>query len=158
MTSRVQQDPAQTGSNRVLPAPDLWDMVVLGRHGQPPLRFKGQRLAHLRRAMTCGAVVFIDIWARKKGDFVLAYSDFCGSRLKPDARVIGSVSEAADYLEMLCLTPPKTKLQADLPMTLSGLLQRLGHQQQFSLLIGDFLAELETYSAHHSAHPTASER
>ena len=48
---------------------DVWDTVVIRRHGAPPLRFAG-------RALCCGrdGDLSIRIWQAKAGGFILAHS------------------------------------------------------------------------------------
>jgi hypothetical protein len=118
-------------------------MAVVGRQGPPPRRFIGPKSAHRRRAITSSVDIHIDIWARKKGDFVVAYSDVANGMTKPAALAVHSVENAAAHLEAIFERPVALTQQSDVPMILSDMLRTLAYRQQFAILVGDLLAALD---------------
>ncbi len=154
----AQQDTMPGGSGRATSIPDVWDMVVLGRQGQPPLRFKGRRIAHLRRVVTPQITLFIDVWARRKGDFVIAYTHISGTDLGLDAHVMADVNDVADHLEMLCRHPLGPAQCGHVADTLLGMLRALALQKYFSILVGDFLSLFDTYCAPNECRSVAKGR
>ncbi|WP_342070909.1 hypothetical protein [Yoonia algicola] len=134
-----------------------WEIAVVGRYGKPPLRFKGQRHAHMRRQLSAHDALCIELWARRKGGFVLAYSDVSTVAPKSDALVLERLSEAVDHLEALCANQSSLNRYLDLPVALSQVLQTLGRQQQFSILVGDFLAAIDAVNARVPTFPPTKE-
>lgn len=128
-------------------APDLWEMAVIPRAGQPPLRFKGQRRGVMHRPLSADAGLLIALWARRKGDFVLAYSDVAGGHARPQAMVFADQSQAIDHLEAVCAVAAVLTPQTDLPVALSDALNAMRLQQEFAILVGDFLAALDAFDA-----------
>jgi hypothetical protein len=125
---------------------DNWDMVVVGRIGKPPLRYKGRKTLGIVR----GHSLFIDVWSRLKGDYVLAYSDFVAGQIKPQAIVASDLNVVAQLLEDLCEQPVFTQVKA-FPIVLADMLQTLRYQQQFAILVGEFLAQLDAQRTLHNA-------
>ncbi len=123
---------------------DRWEIAVVTRHGKPPLRFKGQRRAYMRRKILAHDALSIALWARRKGDFVLAYSDVSSMAPKSDALVFPKQFDAVEHLEALCADQSMLNRHSDIPVALSQILQTLGKQQQFAILVGDFLAKLDS--------------
>ncbi|PJI91445.1 hypothetical protein BC777_0273 [Yoonia maricola] len=137
----------QDDTHTMIDAPDLWEMAVIGRHGRPPLRFKGQRHARMQRRVSAQDTLNIELWARRKGDFVLAYSDATVSPTKIQAVVVDGQSQAMDHLEALCAATTVLTAHNDLPVALTEALQTLRLQQEFAILVGDFLAALDAFDA-----------
>ncbi|MCK0094112.1 hypothetical protein MWU60_00900 [Yoonia sp. F2084L] len=130
-----------------VPVDDPWEITVVARQNKPPLRFKGQRIARVSCALTPHADIFIDVWLRKKGDCVVAYSDVVGGVIKPDALVLADISDVADYLEDLGRRTMIPMSQSAFPAALNDILQSVGFQRQFGILIGDLLAVLDPLCA-----------
>ncbi|MEL6838804.1 MAG: hypothetical protein AAFP85_05895 [Pseudomonadota bacterium] len=138
-------------STRKTKAPDLWEIVVQRRVGQPPLRFKGQRIAHLRRVVTSNVTIFIDVWARRKGDYVVVHSDLADGSLRQDARIVSDIADVAEHLEGLCHRPALRQQHSDLVDLFPNVLRAVAFRQHFAILVGDFLASLDTYCARRAA-------
>ena len=137
---------AEHGSSSLaLPHNELWDMVVLGRYKQPPLRFKGQRIAHLRRAFEPDVDLFIDVWARRKGGDVVSYNGFAVSSLQAYADVVACVEDVGIHLETVCARKLDTLQVADIGKIVSVALRYHAFHQEFAVLVGDFLAMFDSY-------------
>lgn len=143
MTVCMTKEPARPDGS----VDDAWEITVVARQNKPPLRFKGRCIAGLSCALTPHRNIFIDVWLRKKGDCVVAYSDVVGGVIKPDALVLADVSDAADYLEDLGQRTVVPMSQSAFPAALNDILQSVGFQRQFRILIGDLLAVLDPLCA-----------
>ena len=131
-----------------------WEMTVVGRQGKPPLRFKGRQHTHMRRQTTGLEALRIDLWARQRGGFVLAYSDVLADSLQPDALICPKLSDVVAHLEEVCADHQISHRYFDLPSALAQVLQTLGQQQAFAILVGDFLSAIDAADARApSVHP-----
>jgi len=130
---------------------DTWDIVLLSRCNRPPLRFRGRRIAHLRRRITSDEPIFVDVWARKKGDYVVAFSNLKDGWIRSDAHVVAGIADVATYLENHCQETSKPSLAADIASALACLLSDMAMQQQFAILVGDFLDDFEVFHSQRDA-------
>ncbi len=121
----------------------VWETTVVGRQGKPPLRFKGRQHTHMRRQVTGHEALRIDLWARQRGGFVLAYSDVLADPLQPDALICAKLSDVVAHLERVCADHQISHRYFDLPSALAQVLQTLGQQQAFAILVGDFLSAID---------------
>lgn len=142
MMSIAPTDPDPPSTNCGMQGVDQWEMAVIGRPGQPPLRFRGRRVAHLERVVTHDLAVFVELWARKKGDVVIVYSDVLDSSARSRAVVLSDVTDVANHLEAVCLSGAVPGQNTAFPGLLADVVRARAHQQQFAILVGDFLAEL----------------
>ena len=143
----MHQDCEHKGSPSQRRVPDLWELTVLRRQGLPPLRFKGQRRARLRRAVAPDAVLEIELWARRKGGFVLTYSDIAEGAPMSQALTFAHLDDALEHLEALCTNSWSPTRQPDLATALSNMLRAASLQQQFAILVGEFLAAIDDFEA-----------
>lgn len=120
-------------------APEAWEMHTVTRTGAPPLRFKGREIAS--HSTGSKEPFFVTLWARKKGDFVIAYSDLRDGDVCPWAEAVDSPNAAADHLEARCQSDASTPLIDPQNLTFDGLIRALGHRQQFTQLVGIALAD-----------------
>lgn len=117
-------------------APD-WQMVTAPRLTAKALRFKGYRCAHHAEGP-----LFVSLWMRKAGGFVVGYSAWVDGDLQPDSRQIADLDQAAAWLEDGCPQPwQKDVIGYDGGLPLDGVLRGLHYQHAFPLLVGRALAE-----------------
>ena len=121
--------------------PDPWAMRVVRRAGAPPLRFKGRQLFH------CGlGALFVTLWRRKKGDFVLSYSALYDHAVQPDACVVDGIAAASAHLEKICPDPCSQKPMIKVArFDIDDYLLVLHYQHQFPILVGNILAAWDAH-------------
>lgn len=141
----IQSNETLNVSGRIGAIADTWDIVVLVRRDGPPLRFRGQRVAHQKRRLTEDCEVFVDVWSRKKGDYVVAHSDIRHGTMKTVAQVVDDLDDVAYYLEQCCKFAPTTLQVTDAAVAMANLIKSIALQQNFALLVGDFLGSLVTH-------------
>lgn len=113
-----------------------WAMIMAHRIGAPPLRFKGRQVFH-----RANDTLFITLWERKKGAFVLGYSDFQDQTVQPDARVVADIAVAATHLEACCPDDwTNAPLISNMAASFDGLQRALHYHHHFPFLVGDILA------------------
>ncbi|MDX8348477.1 hypothetical protein SLH49_10810 [Cognatiyoonia sp. IB215446] len=126
---------------------DLWEIVSLTRCKGPPLRFRGRRIAHHQREVTSETAIFVDVWARRKGDYVVAHSNLRSNAAPSDAYVMTEIDDVYEYLESRCRESYKLSELTDAASAVAGMLRNLAIRQQFAILVGEFLDAFETYHA-----------
>jgi len=132
------QAAAQVPTDAQATSEDDWAMRTVPRLGGPPLRFKGRCLI-----THADGSLFVTLWARRKGDLVLAYSYLSEGLIWPDAVVLEDLSDATDYLEEVCAILTAPVEQPVTALTLGALVSRFDHTQRFAHLVGQALADWE---------------
>lgn len=120
----------------------IWEMVALPRKGQPPLRFKGRRLTRHWRLLSSETQIFIELWQRRAGGVVVAYSTCSAQATLTECIRFGDLNGAIEHLESLCIGQAETLAMTGAPLVIfRDLVHRLAFNQQFSLLVGETLAD-----------------
>lgn len=134
----VASQPVQHRSPDPVPAaptPD-WSLQHVARAGAPPLRFKGAQVSRH------GDEVFVALYARKVGGFVLAYSQMTDGEVQQQAMVLPTLEDAMTEVEALCpgvtTTLPAIDGQA---RSVTGVLRALAFHQRFARIAGLALAD-----------------
>ncbi len=137
----------QTDARAATAVSDPWAIAVVARQGQPPLRFRGRRCAQSDHQVSSRCKLSITLWARRKGDVVLAYTEVSTGSPQPQAMVFQEQLQAVEYLEALCAEVPGGTCQTGVPIGIPQMFQALALQQYFTVLVGDFLASLDDLNA-----------
>lgn len=127
-------------------ARERWEVAVVARSGRPPLRFKGRVILTMRRGIADGKDLFVEVWERKKGDFVVSYSDISTTQRKPEAFVFKGIGMIGAHLEAICATDKLRTSSLKVEVLLSEALQIMRQRKEFAILTGDFLAQLDELS------------
>jgi hypothetical protein len=88
-----------------------WQMTVLRRAANPPLRFRGRRLSCHWHHRPGNATLAISLWQKHAGGFVVAFSRPDPDGPVEDAAPAPSIPDAADLIEAQAkrsVTPPQT--------------------------------------------------
>jgi hypothetical protein len=130
-----------------------WQMTVLRRAANPPLRFRGRRLSYHWHHRPGNATLAISLWQKHAGGFVVAFSRPDPDGPVEDAAPTPSIPDAADLIEAQAKrseTPPRTPPEktaaphATTPQTLIALLIKMQNHatnaQAFQQITGEALA------------------
>lgn len=135
-----------------------WDRQVVRRLGNPPYRFNGRRICWHWRALDPDQHLEIAVWERQRGGFVLGYSCLKDGAVRAAAFNFKEWSDAVDHLEHLCSAKGGTgSFDENLFDLLSTLHAELRFHQQFEVLVGDVLADWETFLMQKSQIPSSKE-
>jgi hypothetical protein len=121
-----------------------WEMCHVKRIKAPPLRFKGKKMAH--HSLTHGDKhIFVTLWARRKGDYVVAFTEQENDTISPNAIQAETIRAAAMYLEGKCFH--HTTQWPDITLIpLKQMLFTIGYRQKFLELVGWALSDWESHA------------
>ena len=118
-----------------------WEMIVLPREGQPPLRFKGRRLTRHWRVLGAETIIFIELWQRRAGGVVVAHSDCRAQKIVTQCTRFADLNVAVEHLEARCADQPDTLAVTGEPVSIfSDLIHHMAFSQHFAQLVGETLA------------------
>ena len=128
-----------------------WDLVVLPRVSKPPLRFRGRCLSRDQVMIGPNDELFICLWQKQKGGWVVAHSTPADSGSGVDAVGVDTCHAAMAYLEERCAQLPPVSM----PELVSGhsaadLISKIARQcnfhQQFLVLAGHAMARWDAWA------------
>ena len=97
--------PAAQALRYQLPAMmDAWMPVTVPRIGKTSLSFWGHRLFHVSRKCDAETLIWITLWKKQDGGYVISWSALGAIKIHSKAASLLSLSDVMDHLEDVCAT------------------------------------------------------
>lgn len=123
------------------------EVVVLLRHGKPPLRFKGRRLTRHWISLSVENQISVELWQQINKGFVISFTICDSGQLGRKSIQVTNCAEATDCLENVCanLNPIAVPVN-ERKWSWADLHMHLCFAQKFNLLVADVLADWHSLS------------